>query len=128
MSIVQPELVAAIFAGDTTALDCALSDDVVFHSPVRSYPRRDDVLHLLSMVGALLPDARAARRWQGDGGAATFFVSEQAEGTLSGVIEERHDADGRIRELTLMLRPIRVMMPTVKRMGAALEANPLPSG
>ncbi len=128
MTIVQQEFVAALIAGDTAALDRALSADVVFHSPVRSYSRRDHVLHLLSMIGPLLSDARVARSWPGGNGGATVIVSEQAEGTLTGMIEERRGVDGRIREVTLLLRPIGVMMPTVKRMGLALEANPLPSG
>ena len=79
------------------------------------------------MIGPLLSDARVARSWPGGNGGATVIVSEQAEGTLTGMIEERRGVDGRIREVTLLLRPIGVMMPTVKRMGLALEANPLPS-
>lgn len=127
MSIVRSEFVAALLAGDRAALDEALADEVVFNSPVRTYTNRDDVLHLLSTVATVLTGVRATRDWRGRRGGATVLVSEEPEGTLGGIVEERHGSDGRVREVTLMLRPIAVMMPTVKRMGAALEANPLPS-
>jgi hypothetical protein len=43
------------------------------------------------------------------------------------VIEEVHDDDGRITEVTLMLRPLDALLGAVQRMGQALEAAPLPS-
>src|SRR4051812_2559022 len=127
MSIVHSNFVAALLSGDRSTLDRALADDVVFHSPVRTYTRREDVLHLLSMLGAVLPGTRAVRSWPGADGCATVIAGEQVEGVLDGIVEERHGPDGRVREVTLMLRPIHVMMPTVKRMGVALEASRLPN-
>jgi hypothetical protein len=126
---VQPQspFVRALLAGDGPAIDRVLASDVVFHSPVRSYTRRDDVLHLLSMIGGVLGEARVVRSWVGERGRATVIATEQQEGSLDGIVEERHAADGRISEVTLMLRPISVMRATVGRMGAALEAAPLPS-
>jgi hypothetical protein len=127
MSLDDSVLVRAILACDRTQFDTLLSGDPVFHSPVRSYAKRADVVHLLSMIGALIPNAQVVRTLHRDGGRASVIRSEQDEGVLDAIIEEQLDEDGRVREVTLMLRPVSVMMPMIKRMGAALDADPLPS-
>jgi hypothetical protein len=47
---------------------------------------------------------------------------------LDGVIDEVRDDDGRITEVTLMLRPLDALLAAVERMRQPLEAAPLPSG
>jgi hypothetical protein len=48
------------------------------------------------------------------------------EGRLDGVVEELHDRQGRVQEVSLLLRPHAVMMAAIKRMAAALAADPVP--
>jgi hypothetical protein len=120
-------LVRAVLAADRTGLDAELAADVAFNSPIRRYPERADVVHLLALIGTILPGAQIERTWRGSGGAATVISAPLEEGRLDGVIEELHDADGRVREVSLMLRPHSAMMSAVKRMAATLEADPLPT-
>jgi hypothetical protein len=47
---------------------------------------------------------------------------------LDAALIERPEESGKICEISLMLRPVSVLLPTIKRMGVALEADPLPSG
>jgi hypothetical protein len=123
----ESSLVRAMLAADRVALELVLADDVAFNSPIRRYPRRADVVHLLSLIGEILPGARVERTWRGRGGAATVISAPVAEGRLDGIVEELLDRGGRVREVSLMLRPHSAMMPTIKRMAAALERSPLPS-
>lgn len=125
--LVGTDLVAAVLAGDGRALDRSLAAETAFNSPVRRYTHRADVLHLLGLLAEVLPGGRVERTWHGCGGAATVISAELEQGRLDGVVEELHDADGRVREVTLMLRPHSAMMPAIKSMAAVLEAKPLPS-
>jgi hypothetical protein len=116
----------ALVASDRSALEAELADDVAFHSPIRSYPDRRDVLHLLGLLGGVLPGVRIERSWVGVDGAATVIRAQVGADRLDGVVEELHDAAGRVREVTLLLRPYPSMKAAIARMGAALEASPLP--
>ena len=121
------EFVRAVLAAEPQAIDSAVSESAAFNSPIRRYERREDVLHLLRLLGTVLPGAVVERTWPGNGGAATVISAVFDEGELHGMIEELHDRHGRVREATLMLRPHSVMMPAIKRMAAALENDPLPA-
>jgi hypothetical protein len=121
------ELVRAMLATDRTALEAELSDDVAFNSPIRRYTRRAEVVHLLSLIGSILPAARVERTWRGTRGAATVISAQLDEGRLDGIVEELRDRDGKVCEVSLMLRPHSAMMPAIKRMAAALEVSPLPT-
>lgn len=112
----QTPLVTALLTRDTALLSAALADDVVFHSPVRDYAGRETVEHLLTLAAGLLEGLEVRSQIAGPGARATFI----AAGELDGVLHERHRG-GRVVELTLMLRPLRPMLDTIKRMGAALE-------
>ena len=122
------QLVEALHARDLSAIDGLLAEEVAFHSPVRSYHDRRDVVHLLGTLAGLFDDLQVVREWPGPGGAATFIEIDGGDRRLGGVIEERRDPDGRIAEVTLMLRPLGPLLKAVERMGQALESAPLPSG
>lgn len=121
------ELVRAMLAANRCALESELATDVAFNSPIRRYSARAEVLHLLTHIGSILPGARIERTWRGPDGAATVISVLLAEGRLDGIVEELHDVAGRVREVTLMLRPHSAMMPAINRMAAALEVDPLPT-
>jgi hypothetical protein len=121
------ELVRAILAGDRVAIAAQLADEAAFNSPLRRYPHRVQALHLLTLIGTILPGARVQRSWPGPHGAATVISATVDGEGLTGVVEELHEADGRVREVSLLLRPHAAMMLAIKRMAAALERYPLPS-
>lgn len=121
------ELVAALLAGDAPAIERTLADDVAFNSPIRRYTGRADVLHLLGLLAEVLPGSRIERTWSGTGGAATVISAQLEAGRLDGVVEELHDADARVREVTLLLRPHGAMMSAIRTMATVLDDNPLPS-
>ena len=121
-------LIRALNDCDRSAFEQLLADDVAFNSPVRTYRERADVIHLLTTLGGLLGDVRTVREWSGPDGAATVVSVGDGDDRLDGVIEELHGADGRVVEVTLMLRPLGTLLHAVKRMGRALERSPLPSG
>jgi hypothetical protein len=58
----------------------------------------------------------------------TFVSLSMGDRDLDGVIEEIRDDDGRITEVTLMLRPLDAPLAAVERMRQPLEAAPLSSG
>jgi SnoaL-like protein len=99
----------AIANQDREALSELLAEDVTFNSPVRSYTGRDEVVHLLATIGGLEGDMRATR-------SITFIQY----GKLDGVLHEAWDEDGRLKELTLTLRPLGPLLKTVEKMGQAL--------
>ncbi len=116
-------LVAAISASDRAALANLLTDDVAFHSPVTDYRGRDRVVHLLATIGTVIDDIRV-RRELSEGRQTVAFVEGMIGGRpIEGVLDQFRDEAGRILELTLMLRPLEVLLEGVKRMGAALDGE-----
>jgi hypothetical protein len=113
-------LVAAIRASDRAALAGLLADDVVFHSPVTDYHGRDEVVHLLANIGTVIDDVRIRRELSRDEETVAFVEGTVGGRPIEGVLDQIHDEAGRIRELTLMLRPLDALLEGVKRMGAAL--------
>jgi hypothetical protein len=109
-------LLAAIADSDRDALNALLADDVVFHSPVQTYRGRDQVVHLLAIVGSIIDDVEATRELDG----VTFFAAGVEEHPVDGMLDEHHDAAGHIAEITLMLRPLAQLQAAVARMARAL--------
>ena len=116
----------ALHARDRSAFDALLADEVVFRSPGRTYRDRDEVLHLLVTLTGLFDEATTVRMWTGDQGAATFLEIRIDDLRLDGMLEEVHDDDGRVAQLTLMLRPLTAVLKAVERMGRALESAARP--
>jgi hypothetical protein len=109
-------LLTAIAERDRDALTDMLAEDVVFHSPVQTYRGRDQVIHLLLTIGGILEAIEVTR----PAGRSTFFATQVEEHPMDGVIDVDKDGDGRITEITLMLRPLAALQAAVARMARAL--------
>ena len=56
-------------------------------------------------------------------GRATFFATQVEEHPMDGVLDVDKDRDGRITEITLMLRPLAALQAAVARMARALAGS-----
>ena len=109
-------LIDAIRGSDADALRAMLAEDVVFHSPVQTYRGRDQAIHLLVLIGGILDAMDVAREVDG----VTFFTANVGEHPVDGVLVERTDQYGHIKEITVMLRPLAALQAAVARMARAL--------
>ena len=109
-------VLAAIAARDGEALTGLLADDVVFHSPVQTYRGREQVIHLLVTIGGILESVEETREAE----TVTFFNAKVEEHPLDGILDEQTGADGRVAQLTLLLRPLASLQAAVARMTRAL--------
>jgi SnoaL-like domain len=109
-------LLDAISARDRAALEELLADDVVFHSPVQTYRGRRQVVHLLVTIGGVLDGVDVTREVDG----VTFFAARVEEHPVDGILDQHVGDDGRITEITLMLRPLPQLQAAVARMARAL--------
>jgi hypothetical protein len=109
-------LIVAIRGSDADTLQAMLAEGVVFHSPVQTYRGRDQVVHLLTIIGTVLDAADVTRELDG----VTFFAAYVEEHPVDGVLVQRVDEHGRITEITLMLRPLAALQAAVARMARAL--------
>jgi hypothetical protein len=111
---------------DRTELDALLAPDVAFHSPYADYSGRPDVAHLLAMIPTVVHEIAPTRVVEDDGGRTTFFDASAGDRTLQAVLDERYDS-GHLVDATLFIRPYATLRVAMAKMGAALEADPLPS-
>jgi hypothetical protein len=114
------DLLGAIRAGDREALHAMVADDVVFNGPVTTYQGRDQVVHLLALVGSVLDDFTAT----GEVETVTFVKGHMDGEELDGVIIEIRDEEDRIGEITLLLRPLTLLQTATRRMARALAEGP----
>jgi len=110
------DLLRAVAGRDRDALIELLAEDVVFHSPVQTYRGREQAIRLLVTAGGVLDGVEVTRRLDG----VTFFTARVEEHPVDGVLHERAGEDGRIAEVTLMLRPLAQLQAAVARMARAL--------
>jgi hypothetical protein len=114
----------AVEARDIEAMAAALDPDVTFKSPVvfRTYQGRDAVIALLSVVVEVFEDFRYVDELQGSGSSALIFHARVGDRELEGIDYMRHGPDGRVTELTVMVRPYSAATALRDAMGAKLEA------
>lgn len=110
------DLVSAINGQDREALSAMVADDVVFNGPVTTYSGRDQVVHLLALIGTVLDDISAT----GEVETVTFVKAHLDGEELDGVLVEHRDGDGRLAEITLLMRPLAIVQTAVRRMARAL--------
>ena len=105
----------------------ALSEQVVFHSPVRDYHGRADVAHILVTIGGVLEAIDVQREFVAEREVVTTITTARADQRMSGVLHETYDAFGRVERATLMLRPLSTLLEAITAIRTALERSPLPS-
>ena len=110
------ELMEAIRAGDRGALAAMVADDVVFHSPTTTYEGRDQVVQLLALIGTVYEGMTSTREVE----TVTFVKGHVGDEDLNGVLVEIKDDEGRITEITLLLRPLAALQTAVRQMARAL--------
>ena len=109
---------------DPAGLDALLADEVVFHSPVVHTPQRGRVLTRMYLTAAMhvLGNAsfRYVREVAGAMDAVLEFESEVDGITVNGVDMIRWDAQGRIIDFKVMVRPAKAMTLLQQKMAEML--------
>jgi hypothetical protein len=114
----------AVESGDVAAVPDILAEDVTFRSPVvfKAYEGRE-VVGLILTEGAMkvFSDFRYTDRFETDDAAALIFEAKVGDRQVQGLDLLRFDADGRVRELTVMVRPRSGMQALADAMGREFE-------
>ena len=115
---------AAVEAKDLAAVGEALADDTLFRSPVvfKPYEGREATLVVLGAVVEVFENFRYTGQAESDELAVLTFAARVGDRELEGVDILRFDEDDRVRELTVMVRPMSGMHALAERMRAMLEA------
>lgn len=117
----------AVEARDLDAAVALLSEDVVFRSPVvfKPYQGRAAVAAILRAVAEVLEDFRYVREIGAADAADHALVFQARVGRLEieGCDFLHLDADGRIEEFTVMVRPLSAAIALADAMGAKLAGQ-----
>jgi ketosteroid isomerase-like protein len=115
---------AAVQARDPEALTEALADDVVFRSPAvfKPYEGRDLVGAILTQ-GAMkvFEDFRYVDHLEEGDTAVLIFSARVGDRELDGLDLLRFDADGKVRELMVMVRPMSGLNALAEAMARRFE-------
>jgi ketosteroid isomerase-like protein len=116
---------AAVEAHDIAAVEAFLADDVVFTSPntFKPYPGKAITAAFLRAVLRVLEDFRYVRQIDDAGGRdhAFLFQARIGDKQVSGCDFVHWDADGKIDEFTVMVRPLSAANALQEAMGAQME-------
>jgi hypothetical protein len=114
----------AVEAHDWDAGIERLADDVVFRSPVvfKPYEGKAAVAVLLRAVSEVFEDFRYVAELESEDGMALVFEARVGDRELQGLDFLRFDENDRIREFTVMVRPMSGMHALAEAMRAKLEA------
>jgi hypothetical protein len=114
----------AVEAMDRSAVPDVLAEDVVFRSPVvfKPYEGREAVATVL-VEGAMnvFEDFRYTDRFESGDAAALVFEARVADRELQGLDLLRFDDEGRVRELTVMVRPMSGLVALGEAMAREFE-------
>ena len=123
----RSQLVPLLQPNSQSQLRQVLSENVVFHSPVRDYHGRTHVAHILTTIGAVMDAIDAQADFAaGDEVVTPITVCYQGR-RMTGVLQETHDRLGRVQSATLLLRPLSTLRDAITGMQGALDRSPLPS-
>jgi hypothetical protein len=113
----------AVEARDLDAAFATLAPDIVFHSPVtfRPFVGRDAVAQLLSVIVQVLEDLTYLEEFHTDDGSVVLhFRAHVGDREVEGIDLLRFDADGLIRDFTVMLRPLSAVTAVGEAVGSRL--------
>ena len=114
---------AAVESQDHAGMVDALAPDVIFHSPVtfKPFEGREAVAALLGVVMGTFEDFRYTDEVDGDGVKALVFKARVGDRDVEGLDLLRFDADGKIADFTVMVRPLSATMALAEAVGKGLE-------
>jgi len=102
-----------IEARDSGALDDILADDVVFHSPVVHTPQKGKELAKMYLSAAIMllgnNEFKYVRELIGESEAVLEFTSEVNGIHINGVDMIHWNADGKIDDFKVMIRPLKAV-------------------
>jgi hypothetical protein len=110
---------------DAAGLAALLAEDAVFHSPVVHTPQRGRAI-VMAYLGAALqvfgnPSFRYVRELVGADEAMLEFETTIDGVLVNGVDIVRWNADGRIVDFKVMIRPLKAIEAVHRAMGAMLQ-------
>lgn len=112
-------------ARDAGLLDALLADDVVFYSPVVHTPQVGKAITAMYLKAAMHvfgnETFRYVREVAGESDAVLEFETEIDGITINGVDMIRWNAEGRITEFKVMVRPLKAINLVHERMAAMLS-------
>ncbi|MDH5285618.1 MAG: nuclear transport factor 2 family protein [Betaproteobacteria bacterium] len=118
---------AIVAARDAAGLDGLLADDVVFHSPVVHTPQRGKPLTNMYLGAAMRVFTAEAFRYVREvarGNDAVLEFEAQIDGILvNGVDMIKWDAEGRIVDFKVMIRPLKAIEVVHRKMAEMLAAG-----
>ncbi len=111
----------AVEARNLAALTELLAPDVVFHSPVsfKPYHGRETVGFILATVATVLEDFVYVDELESGTHSALRFRARVGDREVEGVDLIEADGAGRVRALTVMVRPLSAL----QALGAAMRAR-----
>jgi hypothetical protein len=109
----------AVLEGDHPAMVDALALEVVFNSPVAFLPfeGRDAVGEVLGAVMETFEDFRYTDELAGSTAHALVFSARVGEKEIQGIDLLRFDDDGKIRDFTVLVRPLSATIALAEAMG-----------
>ena len=116
----------AFTANDADALSSLLAEDVRFSSPAshRQYVGRSTVLPMLLAARRALEDFRYVDELSAPNRHVLEFVALVGDRQLQGVDLVSFADDGRVTELTVMIRPLSGLQAVTEAVGRSLSAGP----
>jgi hypothetical protein len=115
----------AVEERDSAAIEALLADNVVFTSPVafKPYPGKPLTAAILRGVLRVFEDFRYIREIADPGGRdhALFFEATVAGKRLTGCDFLHFDADGKIDDFMVMVRPLSAATALAEAMGAQFD-------
>jgi hypothetical protein len=116
--------VNAVESMNPGAVPEVLAEDITFNSPVvfKPYSGRE-VVGLILTEGAMkvFSDFRYTDRFEQDDAAVLIFEARVGDREVQGLDMLRFDAEGRVRELTVMVRPMSAVHALAEAMARELE-------
>jgi SnoaL-like domain len=114
---------AAIESRDAAALRAVLHPEIEFRSPAvyRPYRELSAVVRLVGVVFEVLEDFRYVSGIRQGDEETLRFAARVAGREIEGVDLIRYDDDGRVRELTVMIRPFTGLRAVADLVGARLS-------
>ena len=118
-------------AGHAEGIAELLAPTVILHSPVTYQPFQgpEAVGLVLRAVSEVFKEFRYVDALEGEQSYALFFEAKVGERELTGVDHFRATSDGRIAELTVLIRPLSGLTALAEAMRAKIEelTNPQPA-